>query len=208
MGWDRNVTEIKTTIRIKAASKYEASRIYGEIEFDIGRGPDSTYVRALIPRYRKVSTTGEGNTTVWIEYTIRVPHSTDLLIRSVTGEIGVHQVGGSFDLRSERGSVVVVSRGGEGEIRSLSGDINCRIAFLEPGGSLYLKSSSGDVSLFLPADTSARVEATTRAGRVRARIAMTEFERRDLRGLLGTLGSGNGSILLRSSSGDVIIENP
>lgn len=205
IGWDRDEIEISATIRIRAASRNKAQKIYGNIEFEVGREPGDVSIRALMPKYRKDSMAGEGNTTVWIDYTVRVPYLTDLDLRSITGNIGVMQVGGGFHIESERGSIDMLSRGGEGVLKSRNGDLGCELAFLLPGGKLLMKTSCGDVFLGIPAETSALLQARTRSGRVRIRLDMTEVKKRKRKTIQGVLGGGDGKIVLESVSGDVTV---
>ncbi len=205
IGWDRDEIEISAMIRIRAAGKNKAQKIYGNIEFEIGQEPGSISIRALVPKFRKDSIAGEGNTAVWVNYSIRVPYTTDLDIRSVTGDIAVVQVGGSFRVVSERGEIDMLSRGGEGVLKTGSGDIGCKLAFLPSGGKLRLKTGNGDVSLGIPAETSAMLRAKTRAGRVRIRLEMTGVEKKKRKVKIGVLGDGDGEIVLESASGDVTV---
>jgi DUF4097 and DUF4098 domain-containing protein YvlB len=206
IGWDRDEIEISATIRIRAAGKNKAEKIHGNIEFEIGQEAGNISIRALVPQYRKDSISGEGNTAVWIEYSIRVPYSTDLDIRSVTGDITVVKVGGRFRVVSEQGDIDMLSRGGEGVLKTGSGDIGCELAFLPAGGKLRLKTSNGDLSLGIPAETSAMLRARTRAGRVKVRLQMTGVEKKKRKVKKGILGGGAGEIVLETANGDVTIE--
>ena len=205
IGWDRDDIEISATIRIRAASKNKAQKIYGKIEFEIGQEPGNISIKALVPQYRKDSISGEGNTTVCVDYLIRVPYTTDLDVRSVTGDIAVVQVGGTFRIVSERGAIDMLSRGGEGVLKTGSGDIGCELAFLPTGGKLRLKTGNGDLSLGIPAETSALLRAKTRAGRVRVGLPMTEVEKKKRKVKKGVLGGGDGEIVLESANGDITV---
>lgn len=206
IGWDRDEIEVCATIRVRAASKDKAERIYGNIEFEIEQDPGNISVRALVPKYRKDSISGEGNTTVWVDYSIRVPYSTDLDVKSVTGDIAVVQVGGRFRVVSEQGAIDMLSRGGEGVLKTRNGDIGCELAFFPAGGKLLLKSSNGDLSLGIPAETSATFRARTKAGRVRVRLPMTEVEKKKRSVKKGVFGGGDGEIVMETANGDVTIE--
>ncbi len=205
IGWDRGEIEISATIRVRAASKDKAEKIYGKIGFEIGQEPGNISVRAHVPGYRKDTMSGEGNTTVWVDYSIRVPYETDLDIRSVTGDIAVVQVGGRFRVTSEQGAIDMLSRGGEGLLKTGNGDIGCELAFLPAGGKLRLKTDNGDLSLGLPDGTSATLKARTHAGKVRVRIPMTAVEKEKRKVKKGVLGAGDGEIVMETANGDVTI---
>jgi hypothetical protein len=206
IGWDRGEIEISATVRIRAASKSKARKIYGKIEFEIGQEQEINSIRAVVPRFRKDSIAGEGNTAVWVDYSVRVPYATDLDIRSVTGDIVVMQVGGTFRVVSEQGSIDMLSRGGEGVLKTGNGDIGCELAFLPASGRLELRTGNGDLSLGVPPGTSAVLKARTRAGRVRVGLEMTGIEKDKRKVKEGVLGGGEGEIVLESANGDVTIE--
>jgi DUF4097 and DUF4098 domain-containing protein YvlB len=205
LGWDRDEIEISATIRIRAASKYKAEKIYGKIEFEIGQEPGDISVRAHVPGHRKDSMAGEGNTTVWVDYSIKVPYETDLDIRSVTGDIAVVQVGGRFHVTSEQGAIDMLSRGGEGLLRTGNGDIGCELALLPAGGKLRLKTDNGDLSLGIPAETSATLRARTHAGKVKVQLPMTAVEKKKRKVKKGVIGGGDGEIVMETANGDVTI---
>jgi hypothetical protein len=205
IGWDRDEIEISATIRVRAAGKNKAQRIYGDIEFEIGRERGNISIGALVPRIRKDSISGEGNTTVWIDYSIRVPYTSDLDIRSVISDIAVLQVEGDFRIVSEHGAIDMLSRGGQGVLKTSNGDIGCELAFLPAGGKLRLKTGNGNVSLGIPAETSAMVNARTKAGRARVGLEMTGIKKKR-KVKKGVLGGGDGEIILESANGDVTLE--
>ena len=205
IGWDRDEVEIYATIRIRAASKNKAEKIFGKIEFEIGQQPGNISIKALVPNYQKDSMAGEGNTAVWVDYSIRVPYDTDVDIRSVFGDIAVVQVGGAFRVMTRQGAIDMLSRGGWGILRTENGDIGCELALLPAGGKLRLKTGNGEVSLGIPADTSATLRAKTGAGRVKVLLPMTGVEKKKRRFKKGVLGGGDGEIILESGSGDITV---
>ena len=205
IGWDRDEIEVSATIRIRAASKNKAQKIYWKIDFGIRQLPGDISIGAIIPEYRKDSISGEGNTAVWVDYSIRVPFSTDLDLKSVTGDVAVFQVGGVFRIVSRQGSIDILSIGGEAVLKTVNGDIGCELAFLTAHGSLRLKTGNGDLSLVIPEDTSAFLDARTGNGRVKVLLPMTWVEIKKRKVKKGILGGGDGEIVLETANGDVTI---
>jgi DUF4097 and DUF4098 domain-containing protein YvlB len=205
IGWDRDEIEITATVRIRAASKDKAQKIYGKIEFEFGQEPGNISIRALVPGYRKDSMSGEGNTAVWVDYSVRVPYTTDLDIRSVTGDVAVVQVGGSFRVESGQGAIDMLSRGGEGLLKTGNGDIGCELAFLPPGGKLRIRTGNGDLSLGIPAGTSAKLRARTQAGRAKVLLPLSGVEKQKRKVKKGVLGGGDGEIVMESANGDITV---
>lgn len=205
IGWDGDEVEIWATIRIRAASKNKAQKIYDKIDFEFIEEQGNLSVKALVPRYTKDSMSGEGNTTVWVDYSIRVPHTTDVDIKAGNGDIAVIQVEGDFRVVNTQGAIDVLSRGGQGLLKTGNGDIGCEIAFIPAGGKLRLKTGHGDVSLGIPAETGAKLKARTGVGRVKVRLPMTGVEKDKRKVKKGILGGGDGEIVLESGAGDITV---
>jgi DUF4097 and DUF4098 domain-containing protein YvlB len=106
---------------------------------------------------------------------------------------------------SEQGAIDMLSRGGEGVLKTGDGDIRCELAFLPTGGKLRLKTDNGDLSLGIPAATSALLKARTHAGRVKVLLPMTGVEKQKRKVKKGVLGGGDGEIVMETANGDVTI---
>lgn len=205
IGWDRDEIEIWATIRIRAASKNKAQKIYKKIDFEIAEEQENLSVKALVPRHQKDSMTGEGNTTIWVDYSIRVPYTTDVDIKASNGDIAVIQIEGVFRVVNTQGAIDVLSRGGEGLLKTGNGDIGCEIAFFPAGGKLLIKTGNGDLSLGIPEETSARLKARTGVGRVKLLLPMTGVEKDKRKVKKGILGGGDGEVILESGNGDITV---
>jgi len=88
-------------------------------------------------------------------------------LESISGEIEVEGAIPEASLASVSGAIKLNSTGPleEGEFETVSGSIRVRAA-LAPGADLSLESVSGDVTLSVPANTSAEFEVETFSGRI------------------------------------------
>jgi DUF4097 and DUF4098 domain-containing protein YvlB len=205
-GWDRPVIEVHAGITVKAASKDKARRIFEEIEFEVDHDPaGGVSVHARLPELRKDALRGEGNTTVAVEYTVRVPHRCDLDLVSVSGDIRASAVAGEFRLISGSGGIDLRSRGGRGELKSVNGSIGCRVETFDEGAELLIKTTNGDVELHLPPQASAELDAHTGNGRVRVGFDLSRVETKKRGRIIGTLGGGGGRISVRTKNGAITI---
>lgn len=84
---------------------------------------------------------------------------------SASGSVRVTQAGGVADLRSTSGSVRASGQVRDGRLFSVSGSVSFD-GVVENGGRLFLESSSGSVSLRLPANTAAEYELSTVHGHI------------------------------------------
>jgi len=189
-GWDRGEVSVSANVRIRAASRNKAERIFDAVALDFMEDEDWMSIAAVLPRATKDGIAGEANTTIWVEYDIRVPSSAGLEISSVTGSIDVSKVRGEFKLVSEAGSIGLLSSGGEGVLSTGNGDIDCELGWLTAGGTLLLRTGSGDISLEIPGDTGAEFVATSRRGRVRCGLEINGAEKTGRGSIKGMLGDG------------------
>ncbi|MBI5805734.1 DUF4097 family beta strand repeat protein [candidate division TA06 bacterium] len=114
---------------------------------------------------------------------------------SLSGNIQGQTVSGDVDIKADRA--------GEMKIRSTSGDIQFQGPVAE-GSSAVINTVSGDVSVGLGADSSAAIEAATVSGDIDCEMGLKDL-RQSNRSLSGNLGSGRGSLNVKTVSGDITI---
>ena len=113
----------------------------------------------------------------------------------INGDVSVETVSGHIVLRAEKPSDVDVS--------AVSGDADLRTG-LAPGGQLKAESTSGDLSLMLPATSSAQLQLSSFSGTIRSDSGSVETPEHGPGASLKTrLGRGDASVMLESFSGDV-----
>lgn len=116
----------------------------------------------------------------------------------ITGRVKMESVSGDLDLGAQALDRLDVS--------TVSGDVTVRTA-LRPGGSIKGETLSGELTLGLPASSSARVHVESFSGDIRSPSGKVEREEHGPGSSLETqFGSGQGQIDLESFSGDVVLE--
>ena len=127
------------------------------------------------------------------------------VIRTEDGDIEIDRCQGSLELTLEDGDVHLRDMAAQDlEIRSSDGSITLSLLPSE-GLDLRARSDDGDVVLDLDPAIAARFDLETDDGRIKvnaADVADLEQERRHVRGRLGT---GEGSIYVRTSDGSVTL---
>ena len=152
-------------------------------------------------------------------------------VDSEAKELEIDSVSGNIDLtgKAERGHLETVSGnirtrglGGQLKFNTVSGDIDAdngeyrEISAGTVSGDMTLRgkptkdahvdveSMSGDVHLYLPADLSARLRATTFSGDIRSDFGKVHTEEHGPGSSLdATVGAGDGRVTLQTFSGDV-----
>ncbi|MGH8173963.1 MAG: DUF4097 family beta strand repeat-containing protein [Rhodanobacteraceae bacterium] len=117
--------------------------------------------------------------------------------RGLGGQIKFETVSGDID--AENGNYREISAG------TVSGNINLR-GMPSKDARVEVESMSGDVHLYLPADVSARLRASTFSGSIRSDFgSVKEEEHGPGSSLDATAGSGDARVTLETFSGDVEI---
>ena len=123
--------------------------------------------------------------------------SGNIRARGLAGELKLETVSGDID--AEGADYREITAG------TVSGDINLR-GSPASGMRVDVESMSGDVHLYLPADASARLNASTFSGRIRSDFGtVSEPEHGPGSSLETTAGSGSGQVKLETFSGDIDI---
>jgi DUF4097 and DUF4098 domain-containing protein YvlB len=77
---------------------------------------------------------------------------------------------------------------------------------LMSGGSYSFHTTSGDITVILPADSSFELEANTFSGSISCSFSIEVKVKKGTRKLAGTAGKGDASLRISSTSGDIDIE--
>ncbi len=146
--------------------------------------------------------------------------SGNLDLKSVTAEDTLDLNVSSGSIRGEDiGASSITGRVVSGRIRlkGVSGNLNMKsssgsidVEFRNPGDDIYLKASSGPLSVGFPRGTVFRLSAVVSSGNIRSDFAVTvtgSMSNKRLEGMAGNAGSGdNRSVELSSSSGNITIK--
>jgi DUF4097 and DUF4098 domain-containing protein YvlB len=111
-----------------------------------------------------------------------------------TGDLDVHTSGGGIDLKSIDGKVKAVTSGGSvhAEVRVNRG--------------VYLTTSGGTITLLLPENVSASIDAQTSGGRAQSELPLNSTELAEHAHLRGAINGGGEPIFLRTSGGSIHVE--
>ncbi|HEX5460509.1 MAG TPA: DUF4097 family beta strand repeat-containing protein [Steroidobacteraceae bacterium] len=152
------------------------------------------------------------------------------MIQDIAGTVAVHTSGGSIDAQRVKGSSELSTSGGEVNVADSTGDLDLdtsggsigirnddgEIDAHTSGGSIRaelsanhginLSTSGGSITLLLPRDTRASLDAETTAGRVKSDFPLSTTEISRKTHLRGAIGGGGARISLHTSAGDIRLE--
>lgn len=142
-----------------------------------------------------------------------VPPGTSVVVRLESGGVAADGLSGDLDVVIGSGAIVM-GRIASPRLRVVvgTGDVTINALRLPTGAVWGLEAGAGSLDLSLPRDASARINATTGAGRVRDRgLNLTQVERSEGAAggrLRARLGDGSATVRLHAGAGSVFVGGP
>ena len=151
-----------------------------------------------------------------LEITIRVPRGTSINFNGALGDLTVQGVEGTVTVNKQAGDVDLRDIVGSATVQTLAGDVFVSFAKVDPTQSMSFSTLSGTLEAVLPEDTRATVRVENMIGEIESEFEIVEMrprrERPDNRRntprrklMIGELTGGGSNILLRNTTGDVIL---
>ena len=125
----------------------------------------------------------------------------NLYIDGTSGDVSATDIFGDINIDVTSGDIHVVQKAGELRIDTSSGDVAVETAMIK-AGRYTVETSSGRITFRVPSDASSAIDMETSGGRITAKLPMT-IESMSRTHLVGTLGDGEGEIVLSTSGGDI-----
>ena len=195
VAWD------KAEVSLEAEKKGRTDADLAKITLEIDSSPAKLRLKT---KYAKTGLFGNVNASV--RYKLMVPAGARLeKIDSVNSAITVTGVRGSVNLDVVNGSITATGLAANARLDSINGSLHAEFATLEGVTKVKLDSVSGAVSVTLPKDAGARIDADTVNGRISVDqpVKLGKVGRRSFAGQIGTDGpeieleTVNGSISIK-----------
>ena len=153
-----------------------------------------------------------------------------ITLQDLIGSISVHTSGGSIsaerlngpaELQTSSGSIDIVDSTGDLDARTSGGSIDLksiagRVTAVTSGGSIvaevhtnrgvFLKSSGGTITLLLPENVRASIDAQTSGGGAHSQLPLSSTELAERSHLRGAINGGGEPIFLRTAGGSIHVE--
>ena len=128
----------------------------------------------------------------------------DVFLKSVSGDITARQIKGSIQAETVSGEIELmeVSEANTVRAKALSGEIVYR-GSINRAGNYNLKSHSGGIEMFLPADAAFDFEAETFSGTIESDFEIKVTGKISPKEMRGVVNGGGASVKLSSFSGDI-----
>lgn len=195
------------------AEKREGRRGYAEdVTFEVVERDGGVTICAMYPsepgeRANECRPHGGGHMNVHdnnteVHFTVRVPAGVNLVARTVNGDIETGALGGDVWAHTVNGSIEI-SASGFAEANTVNGSIRARMGRADWSGSLDFQTVNGSITLELPPNLSASVEASTVNGDMQTDFPLTIQGRWGPRRLRGTIGDGGRTLRLSTVNGGI-----
>lgn len=194
--WDRNDIRVRAIVRTNARSDERARQLASGVQIQSGGG--------------RVSATGpdtERRENWSVSYRINVPRRTDLDLNASNGGITISGVSGNLRFDTNNGGVRLADLGGRVNGRTVNGGLTVNLSGDRwDGEGIDVETSNGGVTLSIPDNYNAELEARTVNGGLRVDFPITiQGELSGRRGITTTLGSGGPTVRVRTNNGGLKI---
>ena len=188
---DLEVFDIGSNVAIEAVSgDMVLKKIAGNVDLDAVSG--DTWLESIGGNVRINVTSGDATLN---------KVDGDLYIDGTSGDVSAENIYGDVNIDVTSGDIYVLQKGGELRIDTSSGDVTVETSLMT-AGRYTVETSSGQITFRVPLDASSRVDMETSGGTIKAKVPMT-IESMSRTHLVGTLGNGDGEIVLSTSGGDI-----
>lgn len=127
-------------------------------------------------------------------------------VTTTNGALSLSNTSGMMELETTNGAVTVQNHSGSVDIDAENGQIDCDLILLDTGESVELEVANGNVMLSLPSDVSATFDAKTVNGEVTVTgFSSVSYTINETKHKAGTIGSGDATITIITTNGDITI---
>ena len=206
------------TIRVQAPTEEEAAEIAEKVKIELKPAGKTLTVRADKPHVKN-------NRSISISYQITVPMQTNIECASSYGSIETADTSGYVKAHTNYGSIDCDSINGQIQADTSYGSVDCREIISDEltVGSYYgnidieysdlapseiqanVSTSYGSIDFTAPPGFTGQVELATSYGSVKTDLPITVQGKVNSKRIKGTIGEGNGKLILKTSYGSIRI---
>ena len=201
VGWDRN------EVKVDAVKYAHTQERLDEAKILVDASSDHVAIRTKYPEHDNNWNWGSSNNPASVEYTITVPRTARLeKIEMINGGLDITGVTGEVEASCINGSLTASQLGGHLQLSTINGPLKAKMDSLK--SSVELSSVNGSVSLVIPSDAQAELEASTVHGGIHNDFGLNvdnhQWVGHDLH---GKLGDGRTRIRLSNVNGGIEIQH-
>ncbi|HYP15224.1 MAG TPA: DUF4097 family beta strand repeat-containing protein [Bryobacteraceae bacterium] len=162
-GWNRSDVLVRAKVDTWAETSADARLLAGYVQVRTAGG------NVYAEQTQEIGKSGSA-----VTYEIFVPHRTGLSLKAHNGGLNITDVIGQVEFEAQNGGVNLARLGGMVKGKTTNGGLNVELAGSRwEGGELNVSTTNGGVNLLMPDNYSARLETSTRNGRVKIDYPVT-----------------------------------
>ena len=200
-GADTTDCSVLATIRVQAPSEVEAAEIAEEVKIELEPAGKTLKVRADKPQVKN-------NCFISFSYQITVPAQTNIKCANSYGSIECENINGLIQADTSYGGVncrKIISE--QLNVSSSYGNIDIEYSDLAPAEiQADVRNSYGSIDFTAPPGFTGKVELSTSYGSVNTDLPITIQGEISMTRIKGTVGEGNGKLIVKNSYGSIRIE--
>jgi len=141
------------------------------------------------------------------DFDFTAPPGIYLDLVTLNGGVSVIDMVGGLDVQITNGAITTTNLEGSIDGTTTNGAINCDMALLGTSDSAVLRTTNGAVTLSLPSNVSASFDAETTNGNVAVTgFSAVNYTINETNHKAGTIGTGDATITIDVTNGDITIE--
>ncbi len=192
-GWLRNDILIRSRVDAWADSESEAAAMVNQVRIDTTNGTISA-----------AGPSGDGRRGWSVSFEIFVPRKTAVSATTHNGGISVSDVDGAIQLETNNGGIALARVAGDVSGTTRNGGVAVELAGAKwQGRQLDLNTQNGGITVSVPQNYSAHIQAETVNGRVSSDLPVTVSGWLRHQVLDGQMGSGGPLIHVRTVNGGI-----
>ncbi|MFH1942269.1 MAG: DUF4097 family beta strand repeat-containing protein [bacterium] len=209
--WDEESVEVYAEIEVKAGSRREAEAFMEKVEIVIDHGRGRLSVETDYPKSR-------GGDSIWdaifrggrkpqvkVDFWIKMPSRTNLIVKSVNGRVEARDVEGKAELSTTNGQIQAEGMRGSVDAHTTNGGIRVELTEFDSRGQMSFKTTNGSITVTLPEDVKADIEVSTVNGGVSTDFPVEVRGKFIGKRIRGTINGGGGLIDLHTVNGSIRI---
>jgi len=193
---DSTTVKVSGTKRVDSnISNTDAEQQVQDIEVRVLDSTNEISVESIQPK-------DTDNRNYTVDYAITLPEKFQVQVINVNGAVILDSIENDVTVNLVNGQVTLLDTIGSSSINIVNGAMECRVT-LPLNSTVKLNTVNGNINLSIPAATSADFSAKVSNGSINTSSLVLQNEIRTATTLSGVLGSGQGTIFLETTNGNI-----
>ncbi len=201
--WDKNEVKVEA---VKSADSREA---LDKLKIEVDASSDRVEVHTRYPKHEN----GDNGHNMSVNYVLTVPKGASLdEVKTVNGQVEIAGVKGDVTVSTVNGWIKTDGLKGNCDLKTVNGKIDAEFSALRSGHEINMKSVNGVLTLRLPENPDANIEASTTVGKISDDFGLQTSRRSDQHSyvrvgdrLRAKLGNGGARVVLETVNGNISI---